>query len=178
MSKKINLYNEEVYEINNFLDEKEKLNLLNFIQRYTESDWEKVKNENWKGKMLEADADIIKTMKSISLKIKNIFSNYDRINEVYAVQRFKPNMTMDRHKDADYSKNLKFGIVLYINNDYEGGEIFYPTLNLKIKPKSGALVIHPGDLDHEVLEVKNSIRYMITTFVYGANSTIELKEVV
>jgi hypothetical protein len=38
MSKKINLYNEEVYEINNFLDEKEKLNLLNFIQRHTESD--------------------------------------------------------------------------------------------------------------------------------------------
>jgi hypothetical protein len=38
MSKKINLYNEEVYEINNFLNEKEKLNLLNFIQGHTESD--------------------------------------------------------------------------------------------------------------------------------------------
>ena len=178
MSKKINLYNEEVYEIIDFLEEQEKTELLNFIQRNTESDWDKVKNENWKGKMLEADAYVIKTMKSIFLKIKNIFSNYDRINEVYSVQRFKPNMTMDKHKDADYSKNLKFGLVLYINDEYEGGEIFYPTLNLKIKPKSGALVIHPGDLDHEVLEVKNSNRYMITTFVYGANSTIELKEVV
>jgi hypothetical protein len=38
MSKKINLYNEEVYEIIDFLEEQEKTELLNFIQRHTESD--------------------------------------------------------------------------------------------------------------------------------------------
>jgi hypothetical protein len=38
MTKKINLYNEKVYAIIDFLEEQEKIELLNFIQRHTESD--------------------------------------------------------------------------------------------------------------------------------------------
>lgn len=57
--------------------------------------------------------------------------------------------------------NNVYGLIVYINDDYEGGEIFYTKQNISYKPKSGDLVIHSSDdhCEHGVNPVKTKIRY-------------------
>jgi hypothetical protein len=58
------------------------------------------------------------------------------------------------------------GMILYINDDYEGGELYYPDLKLAIKPEAGSLVIHPGNAEyvHGVAPVTSGMRYATTAF--------------
>lgn len=58
---------------------------------------------------------------------------------------------------SDYSS------VLYLNDDYDGGELFFPEFNLTIKPKLGDLVTFPTNsmYIHGVKEVKYGTRYTI-----------------
>ena len=45
------------------------------------------------------------------------------------------------------------GALVYINDNYEGGEINFPDFNVKIKPSSGDLVMFPCHYIHEVCEI-------------------------
>lgn len=66
---------------------------------------------------------------------------------------------------------VAYGIVLYLNDDFSGGELFYEKLGLKIKPKRGMLVIHSAlpKYAHGVTEVLAGTRYGITLFVDSVN---------
>ena len=54
--------------------------------------------------------------------------------------------------------------IFYPNDDYEGGEIYFPNQGLEIKPKANMLVFFPGDVNYGVSEVKSGIRYTVSTF--------------
>ena len=59
-----------------------------------------------------------------------------------------------------------YGAILYLNDDYEGGETFYPEWDFKVKPEAGTLVVHPGDGPHRhgVTKIKNRTRYTVASF--------------
>jgi hypothetical protein len=57
----------------------------------------------------------------------------------------------------------RFGLVYYFNNEFTGGEIYYPTIGISHTPKPGDLVIHSADLLHGVVPVKSGKRYSYTT---------------
>ena len=59
------------------------------------------------------------------------------------------------------------GIVFYINDDYEGGEIVYVNKGITHKPKANSFVCHPAfeEYTHGVLKVKNGTRYILSTFI-------------
>jgi hypothetical protein len=60
--------------------------------------------------------------------------------------------------------------VFYINDDFGGGETFYPTFGLSYKPVAGHLLMHPGKegYEHGVSEVFDKQRFGLTTFGYSA----------
>jgi hypothetical protein len=64
--------------------------------------------------------------------------------------------------------NIVKGIVIYITDDYEGGEIVYIDKNIEIKPKSGYLVCHPGseEYTHGVKNFSGGPRIIISAFVH------------
>jgi hypothetical protein len=74
---------------------------------------------------------------------------------------------MSPHDDGN-GHNVKHGVVLYISvpERYEGGNIYYPKLNIELKPKRGSLVIHPreDDYTHGVKEVKSGLRFVMVMF--------------
>jgi hypothetical protein len=63
---------------------------------------------------------------------------------------------------VDYDINALF----YLNDNYEGGELFYPNQGLKIKPTRGMAVFHPGDINylHGVTSVLSGVRWVIPSF--------------
>lgn len=52
---------------------------------------------------------------------------------------------------------------LYLNEDFEGGELWFPLRDLSIKPKAGQLVLFPGghEFIHGVKEITAGYRYVL-----------------
>lgn len=55
-------------------------------------------------------------------------------------------------------------ILGYLNDDYEGGELYFPELDYGIRPKRGMLIMFPGNLHyvHGVAPVKSGVRYTLS----------------
>lgn len=62
--------------------------------------------------------------------------------------------------------NYDIASLFYINDDYEGGELYFPNQKIQFKPKKGAAYFFPGDMNyvHGVTEIKKSFRYTCPFF--------------
>lgn len=56
--------------------------------------------------------------------------------------------------------------LFYLNDDYSGGELYFPVQGVQLKPKAGAAYFFPGDMNyiHGVTEVEGSDRYTCPFF--------------
>ena len=79
--------------------------------------------------------------------------------------RWPPNSFQMTHKDDVEGLERVAGCVVFLNDDYEGGEPFYPYYNKMVKPKAGMVYAHSSDEDHlhGVTQIKNKIRYTISS---------------
>ena len=75
-----------------------------------------------------------------------------------------------QHPHADAEPNVfywrDFGCIYYLNDDYEGGEIYFPKQDITLKPKPNTLVFFPGNHDylHGVKPMISGTRYTLTSF--------------
>lgn len=85
------------------------------------------------------------------------------------IGKYRTGMGMGPHCDAEdptgTGQNLKYSLVCYLNDDYEGGEIYFKNQDIKIKPKAGSLVFFPSTHPylHESLPVTKGRKIMYTT---------------
>ena len=63
---------------------------------------------------------------------------------------------------------VSHGIVIFITDDFDGGEIVYINKGISIKPKAGSLLVHPGDIEysHAVNKFYNGERIVYAAFVH------------
>ena len=54
---------------------------------------------------------------------------------------------------------IMWGSVVYFNDDYEGGEIYYPDYDYLYKPKAGSMAMHRGNTRHGVKKVTSGERF-------------------
>jgi hypothetical protein len=84
-------------------------------------------------------------------------------------QRLYEGSQLISHYDQYSDKLVEYATVLYLNDDYVDGELFFPRLGLdNIRPKPGDLLIFPGtsEYEHGVHPVgAGPIRYVIPTFI-------------
>jgi predicted 2-oxoglutarate/Fe(II)-dependent dioxygenase YbiX len=68
------------------------------------------------------------------------------------------------HIRSDETRKLT--VLVFLNEDFEGGELYYPQHDLTIKPKPGLAVAHPGDVNylHGVTLVTKGYRYTTPSF--------------
>lgn len=55
-------------------------------------------------------------------------------------------------------------ILGYLNDDYEGGELYFPELDYAIRPKRSMLIMFPGNLHyvHGVAPITSGVRYTLS----------------
>jgi hypothetical protein len=71
----------------------------------------------------------------------------------------------------------EYSSILYLNDDYEGGELYFEELDLLIKPKTNQLVFFPSgsEFRHEVRPVVSGDRYTLASF-YTTDKLVGLHE--
>ena len=101
---------------------------------------------------------------------ENQFLNYVKINHINQCDLLKYELTdfYDFHVDQAPKLDRTLSAVIFLNNDYEGGELCFKNLDdenerLYVKPQPGKVVIWPSNFlfPHSVQPVKNGIRYTI-----------------
>jgi hypothetical protein len=111
-------------------------------------------------------------MRKDASRIKKVDSTEEQIKmglDYIKVAKYNTGKGMGPHCDAEdpsgTGENLKYSLVCYLNDDYEGGEIYFKNQDIKIKPKAGSLVLFPSvhPYLHESLPVTKGNKIMFTT---------------
>jgi len=92
-----------------------------------------------------------------------------RYTQINIIHKFTVGQDMSPHADRgphETNNDISHGFIVYINDEYEGGEIYYPNLGHSIKPMARSLVIHPGtsEYTHGVRPVESGVRHTLTMF--------------
>lgn len=76
---------------------------------------------------------------------------------------------MPAHSDHGTTSRT-LSLILYLNDNYNGGEVFFPYLNKSIKPASGSVIIFPSNFiyTHEVKAIKSGIRYSFPNWFHNS----------
>ena len=119
------------------------------------------------------------SVEQVMKKIKETFSlETDDLTKVQ-IQKYSKNQKYKSHFDAFSKKYLqqesgsqrKLSFILYLNEVLEGGETFFPFMDLKVQPLKGSLLVfqncfgdtdyvHPKSL-HESKPVLNGEKYIL-----------------
>jgi len=81
--------------------------------------------------------------------------------------KYNPGQHFMEHHDHGFSYNCTVSLVGYINDDYEGGELFFRLQNLKIKALAGDLYVFPSNFmyPHQAMPVITGTKYSIVTML-------------
>lgn len=89
-------------------------------------------------------------------------------NDKYLMQPHQDDASYDWKEDEKGPTFVSHGIVIFITDDFDGGEIVYVNKDISIKPKAGSLLVHPGNMDyaHAVNKFYNGERIVFAAFVH------------
>jgi hypothetical protein len=81
--------------------------------------------------------------------------------------KYGPGQHFQEHHDHGFSYNCTVSLVGYVNDDYEGGELYFRLQDLTLKPDAGDLVIFPSNFmyPHKAMPVKSGTKYSIVTML-------------
>lgn len=184
---KVNLLSPDIYEIEDFISIEEQTNILDYCNLLDESEWwfdDGSVSDFFNGK--SSIVEKLKIFEDINERIKNLFSNFHNINPM-TLARHLDSHFMFPHVDWDpeYFKSvgtsmeqyLRYGLILYYNDDYLGGALNYPNLGIVHKPKARSLLIHGAHILHGTTKVLGPTRYFSTTFVFVTKgNTVKLNK--
>jgi hypothetical protein len=149
------------------------------------SPWDNANSEFWNDKVLndvtiysrvnkDLGKFLIGVRQRIAEKIKELYGlDQDVYSDVQQIVRWYPGMEMSPHSDNmentpfhEHHSHRAYGVVIYLNDDYSGGNTFYPQHNHYIQPKTGMLAVHPSDVNHMhgVSMVSENTRYTLVSF--------------
>jgi len=204
----IEVANDEVLLVKNFLKKEELEVILRKINKASEEDWSIVYRENlarfcmqkfgrddvdnlvaegkyeitenWYDKNLNVrDEEVIKILE---IRLRNVIALSDEsleLNGLGTMQRMQEGVELKSHSDQHTDPSIKYASILYINNDYKDGTLFFKNKkDSDLRPDPGTLVIFPGneEYEHGVRTVgKGPIRYVLVGFIKIKNFYVNNK---
>lgn len=128
----------------------------------------------------EADPKVVELISDMQDRLKkkvDSFFDVDAHPTSPAIVRWLPGQRQQPHADKELHEGEGRGKpndfpyydiagLFYINDDYEGGELYFPNQGIQFKPKAGSAYFFPGDMNyiHGVTEIKSGIRYVCPFF--------------
>ena len=87
------------------------------------------------------------------------------LNELFRFYKYEPGQQFKRHRDQSFIRNeieaSYFTLMIYLNEEFEGGETTFN--ELIIKPKTGSCLIFLHDLEHEGAQLTSGTKYVLRT---------------
>lgn len=89
------------------------------------------------------------------------------IHEPYSLLKYSVGNEYKSHYDGGTASGRCLSCVLYLNDDYKGGELEFNFFNVKIKPQKGMLLIFPSNFayTHTAHPIIDGTKYAIVTWL-------------
>jgi hypothetical protein len=120
---------------------------------------------------------VIEKLQESLKKEVDLFFNVDAWPTSPAIVRWLPGQFQQPHADKELHEGENAGKpndfpyydiagLFYLNDDYEGGELYFPNQGIQFKPKAGSAYFFPGDLNyiHGVTQITEGTRYVVPFF--------------
>jgi predicted 2-oxoglutarate/Fe(II)-dependent dioxygenase YbiX len=126
-------------------------------------------------KLETGSAASILIYKTLETALVNAGKNYaEQLNVEYidhtpfSISKYRPGASMGPHVD-DYGQDgvsTLMSAVVYLNDDYEGGELRFPEQDVTIKPEAGSIIVFPSvePFYHQSMPLKTGTKYMVPAF--------------
>jgi hypothetical protein len=175
---KLEQLEDNIFYIKNFMSKEDIAVAYSIISNLSEQDWSILDNElveDWKGKFYDHNNNKLNnSLRSKVDRFASIFKDY-KIIGYNRILRQPPGANMVAHidpiNDIGNGSKREYAAIIYLNDNYDGGEISYINFGIKIKPEAGSLIIFKTGPDylHEVLEVSgNTPRYCLPGFIFSS----------
>lgn len=148
------------------------------VQIYDASYW-KDRVATW-NTLENANPEVVTIISNIVARFKPIveeFFNVEAFPTKPALVRWTPGTYQIPHADKELHIGEDAGKpnafpwydiagLFYINDEYEGGELYFPNQGIQFKPKKGAAYFFPGDMNyiHGITEITAGERYTVPFF--------------
>jgi predicted 2-oxoglutarate/Fe(II)-dependent dioxygenase YbiX len=88
-------------------------------------------------------------------------------HEGYSLLKYSQTEEYKAHYDGSTGIGRALSCIVYLNDDYEGGELEFVHFGIKIKPKTGMLVIFPSNYAymHASHPVTKGTKYALVTWI-------------
>ncbi len=168
--------------VEDFITEAERLQLLHHV-RSPHSRWNErlPRGDVWFGRMIDPvdmPPRILKLMAKIRRRAaRHIAADYQIAEPLYAdtlqLVRWRPGDKQAAHADCEQPDGRSnqfpwraFASLIYLNDEFEGGRIYFPKLGLvpPIKPRMMAYFPSTAEYLHGVTEVTSGMRYTMSSF--------------
>lgn len=81
------------------------------------------------------------------------------------VRKYTEGSFMLPHGDGG-APQPSFTALIWFNEDFEGGELEFPDLDLIIKPEAGSVLVFPSQLQHGVKTLISGERFVTSAYIY------------
>lgn len=96
-----------------------------------------------------------------------LFTGYG-LNEMFRIYRYTKGQRFKMHRDGSYRRNDKdcsfFSLIIYLNDDFEGGETEFRKL-FTVTPKKGTALLFHHPHRHEGKALLEGVKYVLRTDV-------------
>ena len=169
---------DNIFYVKNFLSNEELKVAAGLLENLLEDDWSLVNDglpDNWQNKFYDHNDGALNAL--IREKVAKILETLPDFH-VTGYNRFLrqvPGQNMDAHIDERNEVNSEstreYAAVIYVNDDYEAGEIRYVNFDISVKPEAGSILVFKTGPEylHEVLQVRgNNPRYCLPGFFFSS----------
>lgn len=98
------------------------------------------------------------------------------LNEMFRFYKYSPKQRFKMHRDGSFKRNGDeksfFTFLIYLNDEFEGGETEFKDL-ITIKPKKGALVVFNHSYRHEGKVISEGVKYALRSDVMYRSNNID-----
>lgn len=87
--------------------------------------------------------------------------------EAFNFIKYEPGHHFMEHHDHGFSYNCTVSLVAYLNDNFEGGELFFRLQGINYTPKTGDVVIFPSNYmyPHQAKVVNSGTKYSLVTML-------------
>ena len=99
--------------------------------------------------------------------VETMMINYNTFNiEGFYLLKYGVGEYFGSHYDCHSTNKRSIAVLIYLNDDYEGGELEFVHFNLKIKPKAGTVILFPPNYPyrHIANPVTKGAKYAAVTW--------------
>jgi Rps23 Pro-64 3,4-dihydroxylase Tpa1-like proline 4-hydroxylase len=94
------------------------------------------------------------------------FGYWGLVEEGWVILKYEEGDFFKVHTDSSRRYPRQVSSVYYLNDDYEGGELHFPFLNITIKPAASELIFFPSTnlFSHEARPISKGVKYSMANW--------------